>query len=760
MLFDPHTLQTLDFSRIRSALADCCASSLGIERADSLTPSTDADFIRYQLDCVEDALFSVSLNLGGIQDIRPGVHRSREGKQLDGKEILEVAYTLDAALTLKRAIAMNSKGPLLDVASSIGSHLGLVRSALEKLDRDGSVRDDASPKLRQIRRRLNPLRNEIRQKMQDVLERWGDMLQENLITIRRDRFVVPIKASFVNQVQGIIIDASASGQTYFVEPGSVVPLNNELTRLLIEEDQEVRRILMELSGQIALEEGLDMTMWALGELDLIAAKARLARDWELSRPEKSEAGSYHLQDARHPLIEKPVANDLHLDSSTRLLLITGPNMGGKTATLKTLGLIVLMHQCGMYVPARVAKLPVVDGILVDIGDEQSIQESLSTFASHLKHLKYVLDHASPDTLILVDELGSGTDPSEGAALAQALIAELLKKNTRGIITSHLAPLKLYAMEIQGLQNASMGFSLENLGPTYHLQVGQPGRSYALSIARRMGLPEAVLSEATEILGPEGNKVEKLLENLEQERETIRNQREQLESLRQEANLIRNQLAFDRDRIHEERDELILKAREQADQIYRDAIETVRKMRSKAQDDVSRPKVLEELKELRRASMAERPQPKVEPALEQVRPGSVVDVPAYGASGQVLEVRGDELVVQLGVLKITVRRRDVRFKQQEKQKVASLTTAGFSRFNKEINLRGKSGEEAIEELRSYVAEAYALKETPLRVVHGKGQGVLRRMIRDFLKNEKTVESYHDAEPYNGGHGVTIVNIRTK
>ncbi|MGI8747292.1 MAG: endonuclease MutS2, partial [Deinococcus sp.] len=430
--FQEGALATLDFPRIREALSSRAATPMGVERARALCPSSDAVRIGRELDELEDALFGVSLSLGGIQDIRATVDRAREGRVLAGQELLEVGYTLDAAMSVRRSVTQNSRGPLREVASGLGEHSGLVRRVLESIDRGGEVRDDASPRLRDLRRRTGPLRERIRERLTATLERWADVLQEQIVTLRRDRYVLPVQASRVGQVQGIIVDASASGQTYFVEPAAITPLNNELARLLLDEEAEVRRILTELSGLMAQDEAIEQTIGTLGELDLISSKARLARDWRLNRPEASPEGDYRLQEARHPLIEDAVPSDISL-GDTRLLLITGPNMGGKTATLKTLGLCVLMHQCGMYVAAGRALLPVVHDVLVDIGDEQSIEASLSTFAAHLQHLRQILERADRRTLVLIDELGSGTDPSEGAALAQALIERLLAQDARGVI---------------------------------------------------------------------------------------------------------------------------------------------------------------------------------------------------------------------------------------------------------------------------------------------------------------------------------------
>ena len=760
MNFDPHTLATLDFPRVRQLLAERCATRYGLERAQSIRPLSNPDLIFESLEQVEDALFGVSLHLGGVQDIREHLNKARDGKVLSGAEILEVAYTLDSAMTLRRSVAAGSRGPLLPVAEAIGQHIAFTRQALQSLDREGGVRDDASPKLRQLRRRLSPLRNEIRDKLSAIMERWGEFVQENLITQRRDRYVIPIKASFVGQVQGIVVDSSASGQTFFVEPAQIVPLGNELARVALEEEAEVRRILLELSGMVATEEGIDETLWALGELDLTAAKALLAREWNLTRPTRAKSACFKLEGARHPLIENAVPSDITLDSRTRMMLITGPNMGGKTVTLKTVGLIALMYGCGMYVPARAAELPIVSDILVDIGDEQSIAESLSTFAAHLKKLNCILEQATPDTLILIDELGSGTDPSEGAALAQSILRELLERDARGIITSHLAPLKLFAMETKGLQNASMGFDLDALAPTYQLLIGQPGRSYAISIARRLGMPERIVAGAEDILGPEGGKLERLLETLERERLEVSTQLAEITARRLEAERLQADLSMAREQIGEERNETLRVAADRAESIYLEAVENVRQLRARARDDeAARPRVLEELKALRQTVQKNRPVVRPEPVLEGLKVRALVDVPAYGSSGQVLEMRGDELVVQLGVLKINVRRRDVRLKQESKVRVMALAGGGgSSRFERELNLRGQHVEEAIETVRAFVTEASALRESPVRLVHGKGQGVLRRLIRDYLKTDKKVESFHDAEPYQGGHGVTVVHLK--
>lgn len=765
-MFAAAALEALDFPRVRAALASRAATDLGRERCLALEPSTDVFSIATDLDRTEDATFGVRLQLGGITDIRHQHARAREGRVLAGSELLTVGASLEAVATLRRGVLSGSRGPLAELAEEIADHSEISSRYGRALQASGELRDEASPLLRDLRRRIEPLRGRIRDKLQATLESWADVLQEHIVTLRRDRYVLPVQAARVGQVQGIVVDASATGQTYFVEPAAVTTLNNELARLRLDEEAEERRILAELSALLAADEGISHTLEVVGELDLVAAKAQLARDWHLSRPEFALEGDYELQAARHPLVENAVANDISL-GETRVMLITGPNMGGKTVTLKTLGLAVIMHQCGMFVAAAKARLPLVEDILVDIGDEQSIEASLSTFASHLKHLEDILRRASPRSLVLIDELGSGTDPQEGAALAQAIVERLLAQDARGVITSHLAPLKLFALETPGLSNASMGFDIERLSPTYRLNVGQPGRSYALAIARRMGLPPAVLSRAEELLGPEGNFLERLLTELESDRLSVQRHREAIEQERMDlakATAEAEALVAD---LKSREDELMNAAAARAEALYKTASENVRRLRKRAEDLAERPKVLKELGELRQVAQKSRPAPPPPPK-DPLRLGSEVKVPAYGSSGQVLEIRGDQLVVQLGLMKVSVRRRDVRLVQPEgvsrndRAKAAGrrdwVGTQARSRFNRELNLRGMGAEEAAQALREAVTEAAGLGESELRVVHGKGQGVLRRLLRDELKKDRRVASYSDAPANEGGHGVTLVKIK--
>jgi DNA mismatch repair protein MutS2 len=754
-------LEVLEFQPIREAIAERASTTMGRELALALMPTSDAYTIRTMIEQLEDALIGASLHLGGITDVRGVMSKLGQGQLVSAPELLDVAYTLDAAMTLRRSIGQHSVGPLMHVAERIGQHTILTRSILEKLNRDGSVRDDASPKLRQLRRRIEPLRSQIRESLTRIMERSSEYLQDKIITIRRDRYVIPVRSSFENQVPGIVVDSSASQQTVFIEPASVVPLNNELARTVIEEEQEVARILLELTRMVAEEPGLWETLRAIAELDLIAAKAALTKEWDLTRPNTSPEGDFEVIDIRHPLIKDCVPNSYRLDQRRRLLLITGPNMGGKTVTLKSLGLAIAMHQSGLFVKAYSAKLPIVEEILCDIGDGQNLLESLSTFAAHLKNLANILERAKPGSLVLIDELGSGTDPSEGAALSQAMIEQLLTQGARGIITSHLTPLKIFASERQDVVNASMSFDVQNLRPTYKLSIGAPGRSYALAIARRLGFPNNVVLRGETILGPEGLQVEKLLEALETERKNLETDASAARVAKEHAEKQEKELRLKLQDLEQQKNQYLLEAQQKADSIYRDAMEQVRQLKAKTRDDLTeRPKVMQELRDLRAAAQAERPQmTAVQREPEALKPGANVEVPSYGTNGKILELRGDDVLVQMGLLKVTLKRRDVRLKQQNgiKAPIGGVYISPSS-FTKELNLRGAHVEEAIEEVRNFISEAQALHKGQIRILHGKGEGILRRVVRDYLKTDKRISSYSDANPNEGGHGVTVANIR--
>lgn len=755
------TLAKLDFERVRVALAERAGSPFGVERALALTPTLSPAELARAWARIHEALTGSELSLGGISDIRPLIDRVKEGKMLEGAEILQIAYTMDAAGTLKRAILSSERPALGELAAQLRSFDGSLRLVREQLDLDGNVRDDATPKLRDIRRRLRPLRDRIRERLTQLLNTHSDAVRDPIVTIRRDRYVIPVIASFQSRVPGIALDTSDSGQTVFIEPQSVVPLNNELALLEFEERDEVRRILIALAQRLAYEEGLPETLEILGELDLIKASARLADDWKLAQPTLSDDGTFRLTQACHPLIDNCVPNSLQLDASERLLVITGPNAGGKTVLIKTLGLAALMAHSGLYVAAsdKVApRLPYLRALLTDIGDEQSIEASLSTYAGHLRNLKAIVDEAAEDVLILIDELGSGTDPDEGSALSQAILERVLESGARGLITTHLAPLKVFASETPGVQNAAMRFDVAALKPTYQLTVGQPGRSYALSIAERIGLPKALLERAGGLLGPEGERLETLLATLEDQRLTleaeVKTATDARDQAQKEAALLREQI----ETLRRREAEVMAAAAEKADELLQDTLQRAKELKRTATTNVQgRSEALEALQKLRKdVKRHENAAPRPSSSLEV---GTLVYVSDYDAEGPVVELRDTEVVVQLGLLKVTVARRGVKpVKAEPKSKQRASGFAAPARFDNELNIRGERVEQALEAVRDFILEAHALKVPSVRILHGKGTGALRDAVRNFLRDERLVERYEDAVPYEGGHGVTVAYLR--
>lgn len=763
------TLDKLDFPRVKEALAARTACSLGSERARKLAPALQPHEAEQAWQRINEALQGPELSLGGVEDIRPLLAAVEDGQVLSGQEILQIAYTLDAAGNIKRRIVASERPHLSELAAQLGSFEGALRSVREQLDTDGNVRDDATPKLREIRRKLNPLRGRIRDKLEGLLQHYASAVQDAIITLRRDRYVIPIKASSQSKVPGIVLDTSDSGATVFMEPQAVVPMNNELTLLEFEERDEVRRILIALGQRLAYEPGIDLTLKTLAELDLVAASARLAEDWRLARPSFSDTGHLRLYRARHPLIDSCVPNDIDLTPKGRMLLITGPNAGGKTVTLKTLGLATLMAHSGLFVAAdqsREPRLPYFRAVLSDIGDEQSIEASLSTYAGHLKNLKAIAEEADERVLVLIDELGSGTDPNEGAALSQAVLEQILASGARALITTHLAPLKAFASTTNGVQNAAMSFDLDALRPKFELVLGQPGRSYALAIARRLGLPEILLERAQELLGEEGAELESLLANLESQREALTREKREAQEARDqavgEAELLRKQIRELRDR----EQEVMAQAAKRADEMLQDTLQRAKELkRTATREPEQRSQALEALQKLRQ-NVGPKRQPKKKEKEAKLEPGMSVRVPEYSAEGPIVELRGDDVVVQLGLLKVTVPKSEIKpveapkFKDDLK-KLSRAHGGGVSAptgFDDELNIRGERAEAGLEKVRDFIVEAHALRVPAVRIVHGKGTGTLRDAVRNYLKNEMRVEKFEDAVPYEGGHGVTVAFLK--
>lgn len=784
----PTTLEKLAFPRVLEALAERAQTFAGQERARALRPDLDVDAVRLAHERLEEALSGDAITLGGVEDVRPLIAKVQQGGMLEGLECLAIAYTMDAAASIKRAVAHSGRPQLTELVRELGSFDAVLRLVREQLDSQGGVRDDATPKLREIRRRLQPMRGRIRERMAQLLAQYAEFVQDPIVTLRRDRYVIPIKAAAQGRVPGLVLDTSDSGATVFVEPAAVVPMNNELALLEFEERDEERRILTALSQQLAYEPALPRTLQVLTELDLIAASARLARDWRLRRPEVAVGAPVVLPGARHPLIDPCVPNDIELDPRAPLLVLTGPNAGGKTVLLKTLGLAVCMAHAGLFVAAGHGaaghgaaghgaaghgaasagrlQLPAFAAMVADIGDEQSIEASLSTYAAHLTNLKRIVERAAPSTLLLIDELGSGTDPEEGAALSQAILEVVLERGAYGVVTTHLAPLKVFAAQRDGVRNAAMRFDVEALRPTFQLVVGQPGRSYALAIAERVGLAPELLARAEAVLGAEGARLERLLATLEEQRSALQEELEAARGARDSALAEASELRGQIERLRAQEAAVLERAAERADALLGDALERARAYRAAARADPSqRGKAVEAIAQLRRETQAQRRAVRTAPAAApKLQVGAKVWVPEYGAEGQVLELRGEALLVQLGLLKVEVAVKAVELRTAPAPTAKRPAKRGpqatpVAAAPVELNVRGERVEMALEAVRDFIRESHALRRERVRILHGKGTGALRDAVRQYLKGERLVASYADAVPYEGGFGVTVVELRT-
>jgi DNA mismatch repair protein MutS2 len=739
-------LEVLEFPRVKALLAERAKTPLGWELALGLAPLSQEEAERRHGLTQEALSYPYALPEAGA--LKAAWERARAGARLSGAELLRAGEALEEAMALREEL-LPLQNALSQVAAGIGDHGAFLARVRKALDEEGAVRDEASPRLKQIRQELNPLRQEILERLYALMDRHKEAIQDRFVTLRRERYCIPVRAGMAHKVPGLLLDESESGATLFIEPLSVVKLNNRLYALRLQEEEEVNRILRELSERLATDPGVPGTLEALALLDLIQAQAALARDLGLSRPRFGEG--YALEEAFHPLIENPVKNSFALDETHRLLLISGPNMGGKTALLKTLGLAVLMAQSGLFVAAKKATLAWPDRVYADIGDEQSLQENLSTFAGHLKRLKEMLEGATERSLVLIDELGSGTDPEEGAALSQAILEALLARGVKGMVTTHLSPLKAFAQGREGVMNASMRFDLATLRPTYELILGVPGRSYALAIARRLALPEEVLRRAEALL-PEGGRLEALLEKLEAERLALKEEKRRLEKALEEAEALRRELQAREKGFAEEREKRLKALEEEVRQRLLQVEAEIKAIREKARTEGKR-NALRELMALKERYAKKAPPPPPPPGLA---PGQAVEVPSLGKRGRVLELRGEEVLVQVGPLKMSLKAAELKPLQEEAAPKALPLRP--RREVKEVDLRGLTVEEALLEVDSALEEAQALGLGSLRLLHGKGTGALRQAIREALRRDKRVEAFADAPPLEGGHGVTVVVLK--
>lgn len=784
------SLIKLELDQVLSLLADCAGSEGGKEGCRKLRPVSDLEEVELMLQQTTAAsdLCTRKGNpaFSNVCDVSPSLERADRGGCLQPKELLAIGGVLRCARTIKGYVSEDDKATVLDpLFNALTANKYLEDRIFGAILSEEEIADTASPELADIRRHMRIQAGKIRDSLQKVISSpaYSKFLREPIITIRQGRYVVPVKSECKNDVPGLVHDVSATGSTYFVEPMSAVNANNALRELELKEKKEIERILAELSSEAAAHaEDINMDYSMLVNLDVIFAKAKLAYRMRAWAPIMNDTGKVELRNARHPLIDpkKVVPISVRLGSDFDTMIITGPNTGGKTVTLKTIGLLTLMAECGLHVPAGDGSiLSTFDAILADIGDEQSIAQSLSTFSSHMRTIVDVVEQCDDRTLVLYDELGAGTDPTEGAALAIALIEFSRKMGSRVVATTHYAELKLYAMRTGGVINASCEFDVETLQPTYKLLIGIPGKSNAFAISRKLGLPEDILKEAGDLVGKSDKDFEDVISQLEQQRQQMESARIEAEKLRQETAKIKRQSEDYQAQLQKEKEKAMESARREAQGIIDEAraaanlaSEELKALRKQLQDSADTTGINQRQSELRRAlnetedhiranqPTKERPQP-----AREILVGDTVELLKLGMKASVLAINKDgSYQLQAGIMKLTAKADEIYLLEHEnpyKAKGGHPAHSGremkMSAMASEIDLRGMDTVEAICVLDRYMDEAMRAKLTSVRIIHGKGTGALRQAVHQSLKRNKFVKKFRLGVYGEGEDGVTIAEF---
>lgn len=785
---EKESYKVLEYEKIREMLAARAGSSLGKERARSLQPSTDYAEVEEQLEQTAEAVrihAVTSPPFGGIHDLRPLLKKIHMGAVLTLEELVDIRSTLYAMRSVKEFFkGLEIEAPTLKEWAHGIEILGQLERRLENtLDEHGSLRDDASVELRRLRTEIQTTQNRIKERVGAALRAPENQkyFQEAIVTLRDERYVIPVKAEYRRFFPGIVHDQSATGATLFVEPMAIVELNNDVKQLVLSEQHEVERILRDLSQQIGGQQDiLQENLSVLADFDFTFAKAKLAEDMDAQQPLMNQEGHARLRQARHPLIprDRVVPIDIELGNAYTMLLITGPNTGGKTVSMKTFGLLVLMAQSGCFLPtAPDSTLPVYQNIYADIGDEQSIEQSLSTFSAHMTHIVDILSKVEADDLVLVDELGAGTDPEEGAALAMAILERLLAVKAATVATTHYSELKTFAYTREGIENACVEFDVKSLRPTYRLLIGIPGASNAFAISRRLGLSEAIILRAQQLVKEDHAQFEHVVNELEREKLAYEQHNAELAERQQRVTRLEQKVEAAKEDLSKRKGEFIRKAREQSAALVRrtrreaeDIIDSLKKQYDDQGIHARQQAIQEARKRLDEAASVARPGIMGQKHLGQkvdaknLMVGDVVYLPKLDQKGTVVEISGREVTVQLGSLRTTQKAASCRFlSHAEKEKSAkSNATGGFLRktahVSREIDIRGLMVNEAEVVVGKFIDDAQMAGLTQILVIHGKGTGALRKGIHEYLKRHRSVDHFAFADLDEGGSGATVVFLK--
>ncbi len=814
-MMDAKTLQVLEYPKILERLRSFCDFSASMDLARALEPTDSHDLALARLAETGEArrLFSVQdIGVGGAHDIRPAADLAARGGVLDPQQLLDVKSTLISCREIKRSLERKTDEypHLAQTAAGLPEAHGIVDAITRVLSERGEVLDSASPKLASLRREIKVAHDRLMSRLQKYLTDSASKLQEPIITQRDGRYVIPLRAEFKGQIKAVVHDQSSSGATLFVEPLPVVELNNQVRELELAARDEERRILYEISVQVGEHrEEINYGVENLAMLDLIFAKAKYAEELKASEPilqkdetkrlkdersrkrESSEQAnqmetpnrraSIQLIHARHPMLDSQTVVPIDVDPKpgTRAIVITGPNTGGKTVSLKTVGLLALMAQSGLHIPAQSgSELPCFHAVYADIGDEQSIEQSLSTFSGHITNIIRILKHIDQRSLVIFDELGAGTDPQEGAALARAILNHLLEAGCTTLVATHYPELKTFAHSTEGVVNASLEFDIKTLRPTYRLTLGLPGRSNALLIAQRLGLPQPIIEAAKGEIHPDDLRADKLLDDIRKERNRTARERQKLEKARNKLEAQTKELESRLEKIEDERREVIAKARAEGElevAILKKNIESLKSQLRKAKQPLDAIKLLEEKIETIEQKMetpVERKSNQFPVSNSQsLKLGERVTVSTLNAEGVVTALGESDAEVQIGSLRVRARLADLMRKSGEpmtgqQSQVSSepspaintpASTSSTKSPGLELNLRGKLVEDGLEELDRYLERAYSSGLLFVRIVHGKGTGRMREAVRGALKDSPYVTSFEEPKENEGGSGVTVAKM---
>ena len=793
---NPKALKTLEYTKVIAKLTEYASSPLGREKCEKLTPSCDIKEIEHLQKETSDALSRLwkkgAVSFSGTRDIRNSLKRLEIGSTLSAKELLDISSVLTVALRIKPLAKVSDKEDSEEYEDSLAEMFSAIEplSPLNnKLKRciisEDEIADDASAALNSIRRSIRVTNDKIHNVINSMVNSSTvrTYLQDNVVTMRNGRYCLPVKAEYKSSMPGMIHDQSATGSTIFVEPMSVVQMNNELSELAIKEQREIEKILADLSNLCAEHtDEINTDFIILSELDFIFARAALSKSLKCTEPEFNTDGIINLKCARHPLLDqtKVVPIDIRLGDTYNLLVVTGPNTGGKTVSLKTVGLLTLMGQAGLHIPAdEHSKLSVFNEVFADIGDEQSIEQSLSTFSSHMTNIIKILDKADDKSLVLFDELCAGTDPVEGAALAISILTFLHNLNVKTMTTTHYSELKVFALSTEGVENACCEFNVETLSPTYRLLIGIPGKSNAFAISLKLGLPEFIINDAKGRLNEDSKSFEDILTDLEEHKVTIEREKEEIKEYKLEIEELKRKLEKKTENLDDRRERILREANEEAMAILQDAKsfadETIRDFNklksggSASELENKRHKLREKMSDTEKKLVLKNTKvPKKKYTAKDFKLGSAVKVLSLNLNGTVSSLpnaKGD-LYVQMGILRSQVNISDLELIDEPVVTGPNIQKTGSGKIkmskgmniSTEINLIGMTTAEAIPALDKYLDDAYLAHLTTVRVVHGRGTGALKNAVHAHLKRQKYVKSYRLGTFGEGDTGVTVVEFK--